>query len=212
MHHLIKHLIENNMDEIVAKSILHCHVKGLHSIMLLEAPGKTIRLYIANNDHDLARNLLDKKGMPTQELSLSFHPHHCNLTLHVVKGTLINYEMERASVLDADAGLYRKHLYKSKITEGEMKFSFIQESALKLHKATRIHTGEALSMYAEAIHNVAVEAGSIAAWLVYEGKENEDYIPYCWSNTDLNKVRSEGLYIPASEFEIMELLRTADLI
>lgn len=53
MNSLIKHLWENNRKEIISKSIKNCHVKGLHSIMLLQSKNKTIRMYISDYNSEL---------------------------------------------------------------------------------------------------------------------------------------------------------------
>lgn len=80
MKELIKHLVNNHLDTIVEKSFLNCHVMGLHSIMLLESPEKTIRLFVSDGNSKLRKNTEENilKGKQT----LAFHPHHCNITLH----------------------------------------------------------------------------------------------------------------------------------
>src|SRR6478752_10393471 len=97
MKHLISHLIKNYLEEIVNKSLLHCHCKGLHSIMLLESPGKTIRLFISTPQSEMYKNLPEtfnyekatgESLFHSKKMSIAFHPHHCNVTLHVINGCI----------------------------------------------------------------------------------------------------------------------------
>lgn len=42
MHTFIDHFLQNNKEEVVKNSIIHCHLKNVHSVMLLNSPGKMI--------------------------------------------------------------------------------------------------------------------------------------------------------------------------
>ena len=208
MKSLITHLIKNNLQEIVSRSLLNCHCMGLHSIMLLESPGKTIRLYISEPGGDMYKNSPrhhDKgKGM-----SLAFHPHHCNLTLECVTGTIMNWEMK---VVPTGRFKIDRFLYTSGITEGEMGFKKDGEDVLQTKKKTYLKWGQTVSMPAEAIHTVACAEDTLCAWLVYEGEENPDYIPYCWSNSNLEESTQKGLYIQPSEAQVKKLLKSVNLL
>ena len=56
MKHLIKHLIDNHMENIISRSLKNCHCTGLHSIMLSESPEKTIRLFISDEKSEMYKN------------------------------------------------------------------------------------------------------------------------------------------------------------
>lgn len=207
MKNLIKHLIENNIDEIVSKSIYNCHVKGLHSIMLLECPEKTIRLYVCSPSSDMAKNYPERIN---EGMSLAFHPHHCNLTLHCVKGNFLNWEVEERQ--DYDSLCLDKYVYHSHIKEGEMSFEFISKGYLKTKEFRRVYEGQSVMMKANEIHSVACPIGEYTAWLVYEGKEDANYTSYCWTNSDPNTIDKSILYQKMTKEQIKYLLTQINLI
>jgi hypothetical protein len=198
MRNLINHFFKNNSEEILKKSLKNCHVKGVHSIMLSEAPGKTIRLYIATEDH----NLYKRSG-----LQVAFHPHHCNITIDVISGSIDNWMI----VLD-DRGdiLLDKYLYRSKILEGGMSFELIEtdlffETAL----IDTINKGESAFMKADQLHTINIKRGERAAWFVYEGLEDVNYQPYCYSDIDPKTIDTTDFYKPFENLEeINHLLKT----
>lgn len=207
MKHLIQHLLDNNIEEILNRSLLDCHVKGLHSIMLLECPEKTIRLYVATKEHELYKNLPENAA---NGLSIAFHPHHCNLTLHVVKGEILNWVAEVGEGKRGKA--LSKWKYQSAIKEGETRFKHIGYEKIDTVDYQWLKTGECSMMKANEIHTVGVGKGEVAAWLVYEGLENREYNPYCWSNTALDKEDFKGLYNKPTLEQIIDLLVEAELI
>lgn len=213
MQALIKHLLHNNLDEIVAKSILNCHCKGLHSIMLLEAPEKTIRLYIAVPGNEMDKNFNTDtyyKGepLPSSDMSLSFHPHHCNLTLHCIIGELFNWSIKE----DINGFLINKFYYNSFITQGEIGFKHIGESFMVTNSMKWVTAGNYISMPANEIHTVACHNDRLTAWFVYEGKEDSGYKPYSYSVSDLTKQNYSNLYQKPSKEQVLTLLSDCGLI
>jgi hypothetical protein len=206
MKQLIKHLLQNNLEEILSRSLLNCHVKGLHSIMLSESPAKTIRLYVATPDHELYRNHYSEMD---SVMSLAFHAHHCNLTLHCIKGILFNWE-----VVEDDNGSIelQKYIYHSKITEGDLSFEKIGTGKLRTTCHRYVNEGEAVFMKADQIHTVACEKNKLCAWLVYEGKEDKSYKPYCWTHSNVNNIDYSQLYQKPTEKQIMKLLKQIGLL
>ncbi len=208
MKHLISHLLSNHLDSIVSQSILHCHVRGLHSIMLLQSPERTIRLYITDTSHQLYHNYPAEYG--STQLSLGFHAHHCQLTLEVVRGTMLNW-----TVGPARSGfLADRYLWRSPITTEEtggfildLRGDMMETLDLRI-----LSEGKAIHMAASAIHTVAVKPGEIAAWLVYEGREDPGYVPYTWSNADLTAFDTTGLYAKPTEEEVLRLITLAWVI
>jgi hypothetical protein len=47
---------------------------------------------------------------------------------------------------------------------------------------------------------------------VYEGKEDPNYIPYCWTNTDLLNQDHSKLYQKPTQADVLMLLNEAGLI
>jgi hypothetical protein len=198
MEALIQHYFKSNHDEILSRSLINCHCKGLHSIMLSEIPERTIRLYITDQSHELWKN--DEQ----QEQSLAYHPHHCDLTLHCIFGALVN-----AVVTESESGRdVSRYLYKSKISDGEMAFQYLGKSNISLPTPTVVGKGEYVFMKASDIHTVFCTKGTINAWLVYEGKEDPNYVPLCWTNRDLNNQTSEGLYEKPTLSKLKEILKS----
>lgn len=211
MKQLIKHLWENNREEILSRSLLNCHCKGLHSIMLSEAPGKTIRLYISIPDSDMYKNF-PNPGEEVIDMSIAFHPHHCNLTLHCIKGELLNWELEEDLGGGDHALLLNKYRYHSQITEGNGYFEMIGPSVLRSTRYHWLRRGYSTHLKAKDIHTVAVMKGELVAWLVYEGKEDPTYQSFCWSNSDLTKQDLSDLYQKPTPDVVEDLLKLVGLL
>lgn len=206
MKTLINHLVNNNFDEILAKSLLNCHVEGVHSIMLLNSPGKTIRMYIAVPGNDLETPTANV-FKPTPEMPLSIHPHHCNLTLQCITGILVNWQFKETHDIEFGTKNYNKYFYSSKITGPEMKFEKLGQTRLLTEKRSILDPNESISMPASALHTVTTRPGIFTAWLVFEGKEDPEYIPYCYSmHQNLNNINTAGLYIKPTKEQILNLL------
>jgi len=177
--------------------------------MLLESPGKTIRLYVADVDHELWKN--DDRGFDNGTMTLGFHPHHCNLALHCVHGLVINQSV----VKDIDGRwIFNQFYYHSKINGSSEESSFESEGYVQFEPSRRsaIGAGESLYLHASEIHTVFVHGGKSAAWLVYEGLEDPDYMPYCYSSADLTNSSLDGLYQKPYEEDIIRLLKIANLL
>lgn len=205
MKELVEHLVRNHWDEIVAKSILNCHCKGVHSIMLLEHPEKTIRLFVADADHQLGANV--PESYSDNNMTVAFHPHHCNLTLHCIKGSFYNWVVEESEV----GPYYKKFQYHSQIKECGIRFERLGSCALKKISDKWVEEGGSVFMPAKTIHTVACIPGKISAWLVYEGKEDKDYVPYCYSNYDVNNGDFSELYKTPTSADVEQILRMAGL-
>ncbi len=214
MKPLIEHYLKNNYEEVLDKSLINCHVKGLHSIMLSNVKGKIIRMFITDRNHELYHNdPLDvgEFGQLKDKLSVAFHPHHCNLTLQAIKGSFINWEVEEKAVGDL---VTNKYLYKSGIIEAESSFEYKNIASLATKSINLIKTGsyrDYVYLNSDQIHTVFVDKGRVSAWLVYEGKEDENYIPYCYSNVDLTKNDSSELYQKPTEKELKAILKSIQI-
>lgn len=203
MRELLKHLWNNNREEILNRSLLHCHIKGMHSIMLLESPGKTIRLYISEPN----TNLIKAEG---NKHPLAIHGHHCNLTLEVVKGLLYNYRYKLCDPREGD--LIMMWNYQSKILTGKMRFKECVKHYLRLDHIDVLTYKMTTSMLANELHTVSVLEDDYTAWLVYEGLEDKEYDSYCYTNLNPNN-SIDDLYIKPTEMEIKLLLElTFDIV
>lgn len=207
MKELIRHLIHENMFEMMEKSLLDCHCVGLHSIMLIDTPEKRVRMFVSTCESEMWQN--HHLNISRHPMSIGFHPHHCNLTLHVVKGEIKNWIVKPDPKGEVEMS---KFLYQSKITKGETSFKYLGQEKLLTVTDNIIKAGESVFMHADEIHTVAVPRGQVAAWMVYEGNEYPGYEPYIWSNSDLTALKTDHLYRKAKPSEIVELLAEANLL
>lgn len=202
MKNLVSHFVQNHLPEITSKSLLHCHCRGVHSIVLMESPGKTIRLYISEPGSELWKN--DPEHFENgKNMSIAFHPHHCSLTRNIT-----NREMKQS-----DKGLeMEKFIYRSGITNGKIGFESVGKEFLETKKITQLRPDQSITLSAKDIHTIYCDRDQLNAWFVYEGKEDENYKPFCWSNADLSNLDSKGLYEKPSEKQVIELLTKINLL
>lgn len=212
MKHLVKHLLKNNSEEILSKSLLNCHCIGLHSIMLLDSPEKTIRLYVTDKSHEMWKNL--PENFNKEQMTISFHTHHCNLTLHVIKGEIVHWQVSEKSSSNHQTITLLSWNYKSKISSGELKFDKQFTVHAQTDFALAISKDSSIFLEANKFHSVGIKKGCVSAWLVYEGAEDENYksIVYSQTYTDLNKFNDSNLYKKPTMSDIHMLLFLAGLI
>lgn len=216
MKPLIRHLFHNNLEEILENSSANCHVRGLHSIMLLQKPGQSMRLYAATEDHELWRN--GEEGIPESPMVAGFHPHHSNIMLHCVSGLVIN---PRAVVLRADGPQdgfrtrrLKRYRFDKSVEDKEVDTGFIEDGhdLVRVTEYQHLQPRDFVEMASHELHTISIPKGRSAAWFVYNGKEDPQYIPYLWTNTDLHKSSVTELYQPMSEEKLHSLLVGADLL
>lgn len=166
--------------------------------MLLECPGKTIRLFIAEPGHLLNGNAPNrfKRGQ-----SVSFHAHHCELTLVPLFGRVINWRVEKDEHGSIEADEFQ---YQSAITHGKIGFSKIGKQRLRTFSFEPL--SEDVFMRAQDIHTIVAPEGKWAAWFALEGRENPEHDNHCFSMTDVSKEDFSGFYKPVSESELNRLL------
>lgn len=202
MKALISHLIREHLPQIAAQSLMNCHVRGLHSIMFLNTPEQRIRLYIATPEHELWKNNIDTLG------SLAAHPHHCNITIHCIKGAVVNLEYRPDK-----NGKYLAFRYMSAITMGEGAFHARPWfSPVSYSQMRAIGEGKSLELPANLIHSVSALPGCLTAWFVYEGREDKNYTSLSYSNQPLEETSFDGLYGKISEQEVVGLLEQVGLL
>lgn len=210
MKTLIRHLWRNNRDEIVARSCRNCHCRGLNSIMLIDKPGARVRIFFATENHELDQNGLLTMGK--HGLSVAFHPHHCNVTLHCIMGMFMNWRVAPYNNEEEHLTL-TKFRYASKLA-GASRASFqkLEEAKLCFCVSQWLRPGESEAMKATDLHTVNVETGQRAAWFVYEGQENPDYQPICYSNAALDEMDFGHLYQPIGASEVESNLVACELL
>lgn len=207
MRDFIKHLLTEHPEQITKDSLLHCHTKGLHSVMFLNEPERRLRMFVSTPESGMWQNFpsVFEDNAP---LSIAFHPHHCNLTLSVVKGSILNWTTK---VSEGEGMTLEKFFFDSKLIGHGTGFMHLGTETLESVSQKMLYSGQYEYMTADQIHTVAVPRGQYAAWLVYEGREDPNYVPYSWSNTDLQKLTFDGLYEKPDMSDINELLRIAGI-
>lgn len=202
MKALIKHLVHEHLTEIAAKSFLDCHVRGVHSLMLLDTPEHRVRLFVATRYHELWRN----NSLTLR--ALAAHPHHCNITLHCVKGEFFNFNYDLAA-----HGTFDAYRYQSGILHGMGGFVPAPEELPAVFVSSqRVQEGEAIALPASTIHSVAIKQHQPAAWFVYEGKEDSEYSSLSYSDQPLERTVFGDLYGKVTEAHVIELLEFAGLL
>lgn len=212
MKNLVKHLWRHNTENIVKRSFLNCHAKDLHSIMLLEPPGHMIRLFIAMPGNELYKN----ENPLGKDQVIAFHPHHCDLTLHCVKGSFKNWIIREAFPDDYNDHCFDigKYKFNSLILEGKEQggFTFIDKVKVKTVSDVIYRAGESVHMKAWEVHTVNVSHTQVTAWFVYEGEENKGYLPNAYSMADLVRQDMSELYQRPTYRDVERFLKAADLL
>lgn len=182
-------------------SLLHCHARGLHSIVLREDP--FVRLFVTDDDHELWRiDCPDGHAIPA---AIAFHPHHCALRLEAVRGMFVNVSSLPGARLGRDVTL-RAFEFSSKIGGGDGRFRLAPIARHTELRWAEVPAGSFVDMQAAEIHSVHVARGERAAWLVTEGAENPNYVPRAYSHLDLTEFTPTGLYEPMPADRARELV------
>lgn len=163
------------------KNLLNCHSIGLHSFPVSITEKLYKRIFYASTLHNLWKE---------KPLEIAIHPHHVDIKITVLDGTLYNCLYEQS-----DTGyLWGKYTWDSVILNGTGGFKFIGTELLKLTSKIPYSAGESVIMKACEMHTVFVEKGKLAVWLIEESIPTCEYFPVNYSNTDLTKWTAEGLY------------------
>jgi hypothetical protein len=199
INHLLRHHAERAARGVAYNAISHCHVKGLHSVMLHDEPENRIRMFYASYDHELHHNL----HLGTEQ-SLAIHAHHCDVRFIGIHGSVTNRVFK---VLAAPEGSLHEMEYVSAITSGgpgSLTPTGVKGVGIWVRNEN-INTNPALR--AEELHTIWVPKGETASWLVIEGQEDPDYDPRCWTQNP--KPSLEGLYQPMTQVTVANILYQA---
>ena len=187
---------KERLEWIASRSLVNCHTIGMDSILFDDTPGKRLRAFFANEDHELWKN-----GLPFEhELSVGLHSHHCAITLDPIFGTPYNV-IESALGINSSWSSFK---YQSKISTG--KGGFVNVGELKKFRLAAIPLYVPWHMKASEIHTVYLPKGKIAAWFVREHADDPNYVPLTYSNGDLEKLDFTRLYKPMTIDNLLKKL------
>lgn len=200
----LRHYANRNERGVGVNGLRHCHVQGLHSIVLEENPDARIRMFYAAPDHTLYRNEINKYGRPVSDMSLGIHAHRMDITIVPIMGQITNIV---ATVGEEPGGPLHKFRYKSKIIDGVAGLEIISKDS---HEITSLHSKELHAgdegefMAAEEMHTIHVYRATEAAWLIFEGTPAAAYQPVCYSNE--SHFDASRLYKPMTQAEVSNIL------
>ncbi len=206
MKTLVKALVETRMDLIVKRSLGNCHCKGVNSIVLCEEEEGMVRLFVTDKNHDLHTPSNDFSKM---EAPVAFHPHHCAITLMQVYGDMVNWTIGH----DCDGVEMMKFRYKSGLNkDNDASFDPLNVEKMKTIEMLPLLEGDSCHMCPFDINTVFVPRRNTSAWFVFEGYEDKDYVPDCYSVYDIASTDYSELYTPMTEGKIRKLLRGVGLL
>lgn len=192
----LEHHAERALNGERYNALKNCHVEGLSSVMLHDEPGNRIRMFHATTAHRLHKTA----NGPLQALAL--HPHHCDLRFQNVFGNAYN---ERWHVFEKPTGEFIEMDYVSGITSGGKGALTPTGRRAEGFVSVREQMARNPVMRAAELHTITLGANEEAAWLVFEGCEDPNYKPKCWtrnSEPDMN-----NLYIPMSQLELSQTFK-----
>lgn len=181
------------------KSLLHCHLKNLHSIILGHTKdGNVVRLFIADEGHTLNRNTSTDIFYHQQKLTI--HDHKSDITIYPVTGEVWNISVTKT--INQYSTYFNAYEYQSSITTGKGAFIRQEHGREMGIKSRRIK--KPLFIPHNELHTVCVTSAT-ASWIVCEGPDVAKGKQIAWSSSELSSWTDEGLYEPMSN-EVREQL------
>jgi hypothetical protein len=165
-------------------------------------------MFVATASHDLWRNRPDEflDGM-----SVGFHPHHRRLELLGVHGVMENWRAVEEK--DEPEFFVSEYLHRSAIRTGEIAFTLRRAGVgMKTVRYEEVREGTLVSMESSELHTVAVPRSETAAWFVLSYEEDPEYLPLCFSASDLTNFDGSKIYSKATERELQSLFESIRLI
>lgn len=194
--------IKWNGTPLYDKCVKHCHAKNIYSIVLKELEAnRLLRIYIAAPQNELYRN------NPSSNLAMSvgFHNHRYDIGLQVLKGSLTNHIVSESpegveyKLYGYETGMNKAKLQKPKI---ELK----GEVAIKECLTKKLYEGDFFEFSASDIHSISSKPNELVAWVILEGKLDDNYEAKLITNDQLNSDTTESLYIKMTKREVDEIL------
>lgn len=199
--------IRQNFDQCLSKSLKNCHAFGVHSVMLNPcADGKLRRIFVARDWHQLWKNKLHRE-QPFYDLSVGIHPHHCDIRITGLKGTMFNHRFSLFNVKNNGRSYYwKKYEYVSPIVTPHGSFNCAGGDYLSAAEPEAIEPGVSIDMKASDMHTVYVEPRKQSAWLIEEGEEDPDFKAICYSNDRLEFFNFYGMYLAMSPETLLSIV------
>lgn len=212
----------DTLETIAKRSLVNCHVLGMHSVVVNVTNGKLQRIFCAEKNHMLWFNKPNMFGHFPMSLSLGFHGHHSKLTFEPIFGEWDNITIEKdVDGVEAakDAVWELNHCpiklsgfkWNSPILTGEKGFFTEVEKDVVFRKPeiAKMAPGCQLTMEGSLMHTVSVVRNEEAAWMVNEQTTYAEHDGLCWSNVPLDKHFScdpKRFYQPMSVEKCKEIL------
>ena len=216
----LKHLIKTNTKFIIENSYHDVHARGVDSLMLYKSPDLGIRVFIAQEHHELYRNMpFSIKPFRGSELSVAVHRHRYPVTLIPIAGHIYNIEF-----FDADSYVpghnkvievcLEEFQYKSALKGvGSFKSSLRYKNFLQGEQNFEMPLNVPVYMNMDQYHTIYVPEGQKAIWLVLEGREDEEnYESLSYSNANLDAFKFSGMYEKMSEETVHMLLSSLQMV
>lgn len=185
----IKELYEKNKELSLEKSLLHCHVRGMHSIVLGKDGEDFIRIFVATPLHQL---IGIGKG-------IAFHNHHCDLEFHHVSGIMYNHKLSLNVRPSSGGDFFDCFKFNSPITK-EDKGSFVKYGDTSLWSMVKRddfilqENDNFFHMDKKEVHSVTCPKGEFSVWLIKESNHDPEHQCLTYSTQDLTKWTDRGLY------------------
>lgn len=201
----VRALVRTNLELMVSKSLKDCHARGVDSILFDDTPESRIRLFVARENHELWKNT----PYPDEDiLTVAYHGHRCDLTLDVVHGTIDNLVADHTGSFGSSS--YAEFIFDSKIKGGSGGFrktkAVTDIEFMDVNRLGDYSLEKSIFLPANVLHTIWVPMGEKAAWFVYEGKEDPDYKPICYSNADLENFDASDMYQPMDKDYLLQTL------
>jgi hypothetical protein len=198
----------------LSKSLLNCHTLGVHSVVLNEQNGYLTRMFFTTEDHVLWKNHC---GMMTKEwhpLSVAIHPHHVDIEIYPIWGLLWNveFDVKKNKGYNPNDCLLDVFKWTSSILNGKGGFKWSGEKILQLKEHRLMTWNRKYKMRSNDLHTVYVTRGQPAAWIIQESVATKVYDEITYSNVDLTKWTTDGLYQKPTMEQLVEMLREIDII
>ncbi len=163
------------------KNLLNCHSVGTHSFPISFEGNLYKRVFYAEATHNLWK---------VNPLEIAIHPHHVDIKITVLDGELYNCLYGKSN----HGKWWNRFIWDSVILNGTGGFKKDGHEKLKLISKTGYKKGESFVMKACELHTVFVKKNKKAVWFIEEEVPTCEYFPVNYSNTDLTKWSSAGLY------------------
>lgn len=199
MRTLIKALLENANDNVLMMSLKNCHVVGVDSIVLnMGDKGALIRIFIANENHELYNNQL------LGNMSVGFHNHKRDLNLVRIYGTVYNVVPTLSPVSE---GHYYECDFSSAIHNKDKKWTINKSSKQYIVNTLRMDIINSIYLNHNELHTIFVPGNKEAAWMVIEDKNKFSETTRLITNNLKSLDHNNNLYMPFNDqYEVKEYL------